>query len=72
MRTILGVLLALWGAFFVLYSRRVARGQYPRGRLAASEAPGGGAGPHRGTTAFNAVVGCALAACGILLAVGAI
>ncbi|MFC4035594.1 hypothetical protein ACFO3J_29615 [Streptomyces polygonati] len=71
MRTTLGVLLALWGAFFVLFSGRVARGQYPRGRLAATEAHGGGAGPHRMTTVFNAVVGATLAVCGILLAVGA-
>ncbi|MYS21005.1 hypothetical protein GA0115240_12444 [Streptomyces sp. DvalAA-14] len=71
MRMTLGVLLALWGAFFVLFSRRVARGQYPRTRLAATEAPAGGAGPHRMTTAFTAGVGAALAVCGILLAVGA-
>ncbi|WP_329129761.1 hypothetical protein OG552_04445 [Streptomyces sp. NBC_01476] len=71
MRTTLGVVLALWGVFFVLFSGRVARGQYPRGRVAATEAPAGGAGPHRATTAFNAVVGCVLTACGIALAVGA-
>lgn len=41
MRTTLGVLLALWGVFFVLFSGRVARGQYPRGRLAATDAPPG-------------------------------
>jgi hypothetical protein len=72
MRTTLGVLLALWGAFLVLYSGRMARGQYPRTRLAAREAPAGGAGPHRYTTAFNALVGAALTACGVLVAVGVI
>ncbi|WP_405578569.1 hypothetical protein [Streptomyces sp. NBC_01190] len=71
MRTTLGVLLALWGVFFVLFSGRVARGQYPRGRLAATDAPAGGAGPHRTTTALNAALGCALTVCGVLLAVGA-
>jgi hypothetical protein len=72
MRTTLGVLLALWGAFFVVFSGRVARGQHPRSRPAATGAPAGGAGPHRMTTAFNAVVGSVLTVCGILLAVGAI
>lgn len=70
MRVTLGVLLALWGVFFVLFSGRVARAQYPRGRPAVTEAPDGGAGPHRLTTAFNAVVGGALIVCGTLVAVG--
>ncbi|WNI14469.1 hypothetical protein [Actinacidiphila sp. ITFR-21] len=71
MRMIMGVVLALWGAFFVLFSGRVAKGQYPRGRLAATEAPGGGAGPHRMTTAFNVVIGAGLTVCGVLLAIDA-
>lgn len=71
MRTTLGVVLALWGAFFILFSGRVARGQYPRTRLAAQEAPAGGAGPHRRTTAFNVLVGAVLTVCGVLVAVGA-
>ena len=70
MRVTLGVLLALWGVFLVLFSGRMARGQYPRGRVAAAEAPGGGAGPHRLTTAFNALVGGVLTVCGVLVAVG--
>ena len=69
MRVALGVLLALWGAFFALFSRRIARGQYPQGRVAAEEAPAGGAGPHRYTTALNLVAGAAIAVCGILVAV---
>jgi hypothetical protein len=68
MHVALGVLLALWGAFFVLFSRRMARGQYPRARIAAEEAPAGGAGPHRYTIAFNLAVGAALAVCGVLVA----
>ena len=70
MRTALGVLFALWGVFFVLFSGRVARGQYPASRLAARDSRSGGAGPHRRTTAFNALVGTALTVCGILVAVG--
>ncbi len=70
MRTMLGVVLALWGVFFVLFSGRVARAQYPRTRIAAREAQDGGAGPHRRTTAFNVLVGAALTACGVLVAVG--
>jgi hypothetical protein len=70
MRVTLGVLLALWGVFLLLFSRRVARGQYPKGRVAAAEAPHGGAGPHRLTTAFNAVVGALLTVCGVLVAAG--
>lgn len=70
MRTTLGVLLARWGVFFVLFSGRVARAQYPRTRLAAHEAPSGGAGPHRFTTLFNALMGIALTVCGVLVAVG--
>lgn len=71
MRVTLGVLLALWGVFFVLFSGRLARGQYPQSRIAAAEAPAGGAGPHRGTRALNVLIGTALAVCGVLLAVGA-
>jgi hypothetical protein len=71
MRTTFGVVLALWGLFFVVFSRRVARGQYPHSRVAAQEAPGGGAGPHRRTTALNVLAGAAMTVCGVLLAVGA-
>lgn len=66
MRTGFGVLLALWGAFFVVFGRRVAHGQYTHGRGTA------GPGPHRVTTTLNMVAGIALTACGVLLAVGAI
>lgn len=72
MRTALGVTIALWGAFFVVFSRRIARGQYPRSRIAAEEAPHGGAGPHRGTTAVNAALGTAVLVAGVLLATGAV
>lgn len=71
MRTGFGVLLALWGVFFVVFSRRFARGQYPRGPVASREAAAGGVGPRRGTTALNVLAGAALAVCGVLLAVGA-
>jgi hypothetical protein len=69
MHVALGVLLALWGAFFVLFSRRMARGQHPRGRFAA-RLPSGGAGPHPLTTAMNAAIGAALVVCGALLGLG--
>lgn len=68
MHVTLGVLLALWGGFLVLFSRRIARGQHSWHEPGAGSRRAAETGTHRYTTVLNAVVGIAIFVCGVLVA----